>query len=49
MVPGDLGLPGAFQVRDQFSGESFGWWSGANFVRLDPWTRQAHVLHVEGL
>jgi starch synthase (maltosyl-transferring) len=49
VVPGDLGLPHAFQVRDQYSGEAFGWWSGANFVRLDPWTRQSHVLHVEGL
>ena len=22
---------------------------GGNYVRLDPWTRQAHVLHVESL
>ena len=47
VVPPQVGLPGAFQVRDLFSGEAFGWWTGSNYVRLDPWTRQAHVLHVE--
>jgi starch synthase (maltosyl-transferring) len=47
VVPGHLGLPHDFQVRDLFSGEAFGWHLGGNFVRLDPWTRQAHVLQVE--
>ena len=49
VVPGHLGLPPHFQVRDLFSGEAFAWHTGGNYVRLDPWTRQAHVLHVESL
>jgi len=49
VVPHDLGLPSHFQVRDLFSGEAFAWHTGGNYVRLDPWTRQSHVLHVESL
>ena len=49
VVPDDLGLPSHFQVRDLFSGEAFAWHTGGNYVRLDPWTRQSHVLHVESL
>ena len=47
-VPAHLGLPPAFGVVDQLSGERFDWRIGPNYVRLDPWTRQAHVLRVEG-
>jgi starch synthase (maltosyl-transferring) len=47
VVPDHLGVPPSFQVRDLFSGEAYGWHTGSNYVRLDPWTRQAHVLHVE--
>jgi starch synthase (maltosyl-transferring) len=47
VVPDHLGIPPSFQVRDLFSGEAYGWHTGSNYVRLDPWTRQAHVLHVE--
>jgi starch synthase (maltosyl-transferring) len=47
VVPDHLGLPSSFQVRDLLSGEAFGWGIGPNYVRLDPWTRQAHVLQVE--
>jgi starch synthase (maltosyl-transferring) len=47
VVPDLFGLPGHFQVRDLFSGEAFGWNLGSNFVRLDPWSRQSHVLQVE--
>jgi starch synthase (maltosyl-transferring) len=46
-IPAHLGLPPAFSVTDQLSGERFDWRIGPNYVRLDPWTRQAHILRVE--
>ena len=46
-LPAHLGLPPAFPVTDQLSGERFDWRIGPNYVRLDPWTRQAHVLRVD--
>jgi starch synthase (maltosyl-transferring) len=48
VVPAHLGLPPAFAVTDQLSGERFDWRIGPNYVRLDPWTRQAHILRVDG-
>jgi len=47
MIPAHLGLPPAFSVTDQLSGERFDWRIGPNYVRLDPWTRQAHILRVD--
>ena len=47
-MPAHLGLPPAFSVTDQLSGERFDWRIGPNYVRLDPWTRQAHILRVDG-
>jgi starch synthase (maltosyl-transferring) len=47
VVPAHLGLPPAFGVTDLLSGERFDWRIGPNYVRLDPWTRQAHILRVE--
>jgi starch synthase (maltosyl-transferring) len=47
-IPAHLGLPPAFAVTDQLSGEKFDWRIGPNYVRLDPWTRQAHILRVDG-
>jgi starch synthase (maltosyl-transferring) len=47
-IPAHLGLPPAFAVTDQLSGERFDWRIGPNYVRLDPWTRQAHILRVDG-
>jgi starch synthase (maltosyl-transferring) len=47
IVPAHLGLPPAFAVTDLLSGERFDWRIGPNFVGLDPWTRQAHILRVE--
>jgi starch synthase (maltosyl-transferring) len=47
-IPAHLGLPPAFGVTDLLSGERFDWRIGPNFVRLDPWTRQAHILRVDG-
>ncbi|MET0685647.1 MAG: alpha-1,4-glucan--maltose-1-phosphate maltosyltransferase, partial [Solirubrobacteraceae bacterium] len=46
-VPAHIGLPPAFNVTDLLSGERFDWRIGPNYVRLDPWTRQAHILRVE--
>ena len=45
-IPAHLGLPPAFAVTDQLSGERFDWRIGPNYVRLEPGHRQAHVLEV---
>jgi starch synthase (maltosyl-transferring) len=47
VVPAHLGLPPAFGVTDELSGERFDWRIGPNYVRLNPWTRQTHILRVE--
>jgi starch synthase (maltosyl-transferring) len=44
VVPYELGLPPAFSVVDQLTGERFDWTIGRNYVRLDPPLRAAHVL-----
>jgi starch synthase (maltosyl-transferring) len=43
-----LGLPWdrPFDVRDELSDETFSWWGPNPYVRLEPWTRVAHVLAV---
>ena len=46
-VPASLGLPPTFTVKDALSGERFRWRIGPNYVRLEPGSRQAHVLSVE--
>ncbi len=46
-VPDTLGLPSYFVCRDLLSGERFQWHVGANFLRLEPHVRQAHILRVE--
>jgi starch synthase (maltosyl-transferring) len=40
-----LGVDGEFTVTDELTGESFEWGS-ANYVRLDPATRPAHIFNV---
>jgi len=47
LIPDDLGLPGAFRVRDLITGDIYQWSVGANYVRLDPALTTAHVLRVE--
>jgi starch synthase (maltosyl-transferring) len=47
IVPAHLGVPPAFSVRDELSGERYDWRLGRNYVRLDPWGRQVHVFRVE--
>jgi len=46
-VPASLGLAPTFTVKDELSGERFLWRIGPNYVRLEPGSRQAHVLSVE--
>ncbi len=46
VIPASLGLPPTFTVQDQLTGEHFQWRIGANFIGLDPGSRQAHVLAV---
>jgi starch synthase (maltosyl-transferring) len=47
-VPASLGLPPSFPVHDLLSDERFQWRIGPNYVRLEPGSRQAHVLRVQG-
>jgi starch synthase (maltosyl-transferring) len=44
VVPAELGLPPAFGVADQLSGDSFTWHLGRNYVRLEP--GKSHLLVV---
>jgi starch synthase (maltosyl-transferring) len=48
VVPAALGLPPSFTVHDVLADERYQWRIGANYVRLEPGVRQAHVLRVEG-
>jgi len=47
IVPAALGLPPTFRVRDLLDDTVYTWHVGRNYVRLEPGTRQAHVLRVE--
>ena len=46
VVPAHLGLPPAFLVEDQLTGDRYDWRIGPNFVALAPPFRMAHVLKV---
>jgi starch synthase (maltosyl-transferring) len=46
VIPAHAGLPPAFHVEDQLTGEMYDWRIGPNFVRLEPPLRQAHVMRV---
>ena len=48
-VPASLGLAPTFTVKDELSGERYQWRIGPNYVRLEPGSRQAHVLSVRTL
>jgi starch synthase (maltosyl-transferring) len=47
IVPADLGLPPSFTAHDLLTDERYLWRIGANYVRLTPNIRQAHVVRVE--
>jgi starch synthase (maltosyl-transferring) len=46
-VPYELGVPPAFTVTDLLDLGRYDWHVGGNYVRLDPWERAGHVLHVD--
>ena len=46
VMPAELGLPPAFEVADQLSGDRFNWHLGRNYVRLEP--GKSHLLAVQG-
>jgi starch synthase (maltosyl-transferring) len=45
---GALGLPWdrAFTAADQLSGETYTWTGSNPYVKLEPWDRVAHILHI---
>ena len=45
---GALGLPWdrAFAAADQLSGETYTWTGPNPYVKLEPWDRVAHILHI---
>jgi starch synthase (maltosyl-transferring) len=45
-VPAQLGTPPVFAVEDLLTGDHYDWRIGANYVRLDPWGNQTHILRV---
>jgi starch synthase (maltosyl-transferring) len=47
VVPYELGVPPAFTVTDLLDLGRYDWHVGGNFVRLNPWERAGHVLHVD--
>jgi starch synthase (maltosyl-transferring) len=46
LIPAHLGLPPVFTVEDLLTGDHYDWRIGENYVRLDPHSRQTHVLRV---
>jgi starch synthase (maltosyl-transferring) len=47
ILPAHLGLPPSFTAHDLLSGDRFQWRIGQNYIRLEPWLNQAHVIRVE--
>jgi starch synthase (maltosyl-transferring) len=47
ILPAHLGLPPSFTAHDLLTGDRFQWRIGQNYIRLEPWLRQAHVIRVE--
>jgi len=47
IVPANLGLPPSFTAHDLLTNERYQWRIGANYVRLEPGIRQAHIVRVE--
>jgi starch synthase (maltosyl-transferring) len=45
-VPAQLGTPPVFAVEDLLTGDHYDWRIGANYIRLDPWGNQTHILRV---
>jgi starch synthase (maltosyl-transferring) len=47
VVPYELGVPPAFTVTDLLDLGRYDWHVGGNYVRIDPWERAGHILHVD--
>jgi starch synthase (maltosyl-transferring) len=47
LIPARLGLAPVFTVTDLLTDERYQWRIGANYVRLEPGIRQAHVFRAE--
>jgi starch synthase (maltosyl-transferring) len=47
LIPAQLGLPPVFTVEDLLTGDHYDWRIGANYLRLDPASRQTHIFRVE--
>jgi starch synthase (maltosyl-transferring) len=47
ILPAQLGLPPSFTAHDLLTDDRFQWRIGQNYIRLEPWLRQAHVIRVE--
>jgi starch synthase (maltosyl-transferring) len=47
IIPANLGLPPTFTAHDLLTDDRFLWRIGANYVRLEPGIRQAHLIRVE--
>jgi starch synthase (maltosyl-transferring) len=45
-VPAQLGTAPVFAVEDLLTGDHYDWRIGANYIRLDPWGNQTHILRV---
>jgi starch synthase (maltosyl-transferring) len=45
-IPAQLGTPPVFAVEDLLTGDHYDWRIGANYVRLDPYGNQTHILRV---
>jgi starch synthase (maltosyl-transferring) len=43
-----LGVSTPITVTDELTGHTFGWQAQDPYIRLDPWSEPAHVLHVRG-
>ena len=48
VVPATVAPSSTFRVRDLLTNEAWFWTTGPNYVRLEPGTREAHVLVIEG-
>ena len=46
IVPYEAGLAPVFDAEDLLSGERLHWYTGRNYVRLDPGVRAAHLLAI---
>ncbi len=45
-IPANLGTAPVFAVEDLLTGNHYDWRIGANYIRLDPWGNQTHILRV---